>query len=144
MVTQTNADGVFSINVNEGDVLQFTYTGFAPAQVTVGSANDISLSMKVEASRLDEVVVVGYGTQKRKEVTGAVSSVNARALNTHLLQTLQQLYRVIRPVFVYNNEPDNRVQHLPLPLEVVWILMVMERPYLLLTALLFLHYMVLM
>ena len=80
MVTQTNADGVFSINVNEGDVLQFTYTGYAPAQVTVGSANDISLSMKVEASRLDEVVVVGYGTQKRKEVTGAVSSVSARAL----------------------------------------------------------------
>ncbi|HRF25142.1 MAG TPA: hypothetical protein PLR98_13295, partial [Chitinophagaceae bacterium] len=70
----------FSINVNEGDVLQFSYTGFAHTQVTVGSANDISLSMKVEASRLDEVVVVGYGTQKRKEVTGAVSSVSARAL----------------------------------------------------------------
>jgi TonB-linked SusC/RagA family outer membrane protein len=76
--TQTNAGGEFSIQANEGDLLLFTYTGYVPQQWTVSGTGSVNLVMKPDASRLGEVVVIGYGTQKRKEVTGAVSTVNAR------------------------------------------------------------------
>jgi TonB-linked SusC/RagA family outer membrane protein len=76
--TQTNAGGEFSIQANEGDLLLFTYTGYIPQQWTVSGTGSVNLVMKPDASRLGEVVVIGYGTQKRKEVTGAVSTVNAR------------------------------------------------------------------
>lgn len=77
--TQTNTTGQFTIEAAESDVLIFTYTGYAQEQVTVGASAIVSLTMKTEASNLGEVVVIGYGTQKRKEVTGAVSTVNTRA-----------------------------------------------------------------
>lgn len=79
VAVQTSATGEYTVNANDGDVLLFSYSGYAPAQLTVSATTNTSITMKVVQSNLDEVVVVGYGTQKRKEVTGAVSSVNARA-----------------------------------------------------------------
>jgi len=77
--TQTNVNGEFSIEAAQKDVLVFSYAGFIEQEINVGTQSSLSLSLKSDASNLGEVVVVGYGTQKRKEVTGAVSSVNAKA-----------------------------------------------------------------
>ncbi|HPH37843.1 MAG TPA: TonB-dependent receptor plug domain-containing protein, partial [Sediminibacterium sp.] len=76
--TQTNASGVFTIDVAEGKSLVFTMIGFAPREVLVGSSAIVDLTLATVVSELEDVVVTGYGSQKRKELTGAVVSVNPK------------------------------------------------------------------
>ncbi len=75
----TDLDGNYSIEAKEGDVLKFSYTGFADQEMTVGTARTISVTME-EGTILDEVVVVAYGVQKKVTVTGAVSSLKGKEL----------------------------------------------------------------
>jgi len=74
--TQTDAAGAFSIDASQGDVLVFSYAGYASQEEKVGSSSTVNLSLKQGTAKMDEVVVVGYGTQTRKTLTGAVSTVN--------------------------------------------------------------------
>lgn len=78
--TQTNSSGEFSIDASQGDVLVFSFTGFTSQEITVGSSSTVSLSMKTDATRLGEVVVVGYGTQSRRTVTGSIGKLNTEVL----------------------------------------------------------------
>jgi TonB-linked SusC/RagA family outer membrane protein len=80
--TQTNTSGEFSIDASQGDVLVFSFTGYSPQEVTVGTLSFISLSMKTDASNLGEVVVVGYGTVKRSKLTSSVSKLDKKFLET--------------------------------------------------------------
>lgn len=73
--TVTDIDGSYSINVDEGAVLIFSYTGFEPQEIVVGSASTYDVAMKTDAQLLDEVVVVGYGTRKKSHNTGAIAQV---------------------------------------------------------------------
>jgi len=77
--TQTTSNGDFSITASKGDVLVFSFIGYTSQEVKLGTANNLVIEMKISTSKLDEVVVIGYGTQKRKELTGAVSTVNSLA-----------------------------------------------------------------
>lgn len=77
--TQTNANGKFSIKAAPGSVLVFSYTGFAQKEVNVTASSFINLSMEASTARMDEVVVVGYGTQSRRTLTGSVATVNSAA-----------------------------------------------------------------
>ncbi|MCB0486275.1 MAG: SusC/RagA family TonB-linked outer membrane protein, partial [Flavobacteriaceae bacterium] len=72
--TETDFDGKYAIQVKTGDVLVFSYVGMLTQQVTVGTSNVINVVMQND-NVLDEVVVIGYGTQKKSEVTGAISQV---------------------------------------------------------------------
>lgn len=74
--TQTNANGEFSIDATQNDVLMISSIGFIPQEIRVGSNTSLSLAMKTYASKLGEVVVVGYGTQRRKEFVGSSTTVN--------------------------------------------------------------------
>ncbi len=74
--TQTDFDGKYSINAKMGDILSFTYVGLKTKDVTVGASNTINVTMMEDAAILDEIVVVGYGVQKKSEVTGAISSIS--------------------------------------------------------------------
>jgi TonB-linked SusC/RagA family outer membrane protein len=77
--TSTGNDGSFSLNVPENSVLVFTSVGFIRQEVAVTGANSsLSVRLAEDAQALTEVVVVGYGTQERQSVTGAVSSVSGR------------------------------------------------------------------
>lgn len=78
--TQTDFDGKYSINAKAGDVLSFTYVGLKAQEITVGAANTVNVTLMEDASVLDEVIVVGYGVQKKSEVTGAISSVSGADL----------------------------------------------------------------
>ncbi len=69
--TLTDVDGKFSINAKVGDVLEVSYVGLKSTEHTVASATDITIQMLADQSILDEIVVVGYGVQKKKLVTGA-------------------------------------------------------------------------
>lgn len=74
--TITNVDGHYLINASSKDVLNFSYVGMLPQEVKVAGRSRIDVTMKDDVASLDEVVVVGYGTQKRASITGAVSTVS--------------------------------------------------------------------
>ena len=73
-------DGNFSINADANSVLVFSYLGFLTTEVNVGDKSTISVVMQEDISRLDEVVIIGYGTAKRREVTGAISSISSETI----------------------------------------------------------------
>jgi TonB-linked SusC/RagA family outer membrane protein len=74
--TSTDADGNFTINVASGSsVLVFTFIGYVSQEVPVGSQNVVSVHLVSDTQTLTEVVVVGYGTQEKKDVTGSISAV---------------------------------------------------------------------
>ncbi|MBJ6369757.1 TonB-dependent receptor [Snuella sedimenti] len=80
--TVTDIDGNYNINVNSSsDVLVFSYLGFMSQEIAVGNQKTINITMIEDVATLEEVVVVGYGTQKKKEVTSAVVSVDSEELN---------------------------------------------------------------
>lgn len=91
--TITDSNGVFSINVPNNATLIVTYIGYNPQEVAVNSRSSISVKLVPSSQNLNDVVVVGYGTQKRADVTGSVSSVNLEAMknspNTNMAQLLQ-------------------------------------------------------
>ncbi|WP_132054448.1 SusC/RagA family TonB-linked outer membrane protein [Pseudocnuella soli] len=72
----TNATGQFTISAAKGQVLQVSYVGFQPLDFTVGDDDNIGLVLQQQQGQLGEVVVVGYGTQKKANLTGAVSTVD--------------------------------------------------------------------
>lgn len=79
--TITDIDGNFELNLPEGyNTIEVSYTGYAAQTIEVGASNVLNLSLS-PGSVLDEVVVVGYGTQKAKEVTSAVASIKAEDFN---------------------------------------------------------------
>ncbi|GHT62836.1 SusC/RagA family TonB-linked outer membrane protein [Bacteroidia bacterium] len=71
----TDIDGKFTLNIPQNATLVISYIGYNTQEVAVGSRNDLSISLVESAFGLDEVVVVGYGTQKKRDLTGAVSSI---------------------------------------------------------------------
>ncbi|MDR2652457.1 MAG: SusC/RagA family TonB-linked outer membrane protein, partial [Prevotellaceae bacterium] len=73
----SNADGNFSITVAAGDVLVFYFMGYATQEIVVSDQSQIDVFMVEEINKLDDLVVIGYGTTTKKEVTGSVSSINS-------------------------------------------------------------------
>lgn len=90
--TQTDFDGNYSIDVSSSDaVLVFSFVGMNPVAQVVGAKNDIDVVMEQNAATLDEVVVVGYGTQRKEEVTSAVTSVGEEEFNKGNITDVAQL-----------------------------------------------------
>lgn len=86
--TQTNVDGKFSIAASGNSTLVFSFVGFEKKEVQ--AANSLKVSLKPGNNQLSEVVVVGYGTQERKNVTGAVSSIKGSALTDQPVASFDQ------------------------------------------------------
>lgn len=86
----TNFDGNYTINATPQDILVFSYIGYKTLVVTVGSKMVIDLIMEEDASKLDEVVVVGYGTTKRSDLTGALTSVSSKDFDKQPLSDVSQ------------------------------------------------------
>ena len=76
----TDAKGTFAIQSNAQGVLLFSTVGYASQEIKVGSRSEINVALLSEANSLDEVVVIGYGTQKKASLTGAVASVTSKEL----------------------------------------------------------------
>jgi TonB-linked SusC/RagA family outer membrane protein len=91
--TSTDADGRFDITVRENTVLQISYMGYISQEIKVGDQTSIRVFLKEDTQMLEEVVVVGYGTQKKVNLTGAVASVKGETLEnravTNITQALQ-------------------------------------------------------
>lgn len=78
--TFTDIDGKFSISVKPGDILVFSFVGYETQDIKINSQTSLTVRMKAKLSELDEVVVVGYGIQKKVSVVGAISTVKADEL----------------------------------------------------------------
>lgn len=74
--TQTDANGKFSIQASKGQVLEISSIGFQSAQVKVGESNTVNVVLQTANKSMEDIVIVGYGTQKREDLTGAVSTVD--------------------------------------------------------------------
>ena len=77
----TTATGKFTLNVPENATLTVSSVGYETKEVKVGTSTTITIELKVAASDLNEVVVVGYGTQKKANLTGAVSQVSSEGVD---------------------------------------------------------------
>ncbi|MFC7526334.1 SusC/RagA family TonB-linked outer membrane protein [Parapedobacter sp. GCM10030251] len=77
--TSTDNDGVFTIPASPGDILLVSFIGYVPQEITVGNATTVSVTLQPSANDLDEVVVVGYTSQRRTDISGAVGSVDMAA-----------------------------------------------------------------
>ncbi|MDA9886180.1 TonB-dependent receptor [Flavobacteriaceae bacterium] len=78
--TTTDFDGNFTISANKGDLLIVSYIGFDTQQITIGDETSISIQLAEGQNKLNEIVVTGYGTQIKKEVTGAVAVIGAESI----------------------------------------------------------------
>ena len=86
--TVTDIDGNFSVNAAPGSLLTFSYTGFKPQ--TVKAQEGMQVVLQSNVNDLNEVVVVGYGTQKKANLTGAVASVNGSVLENRPISNIGQ------------------------------------------------------
>src|SRR3954463_1986891 len=80
--TVTDSDGKFTINAEASDVLLFSFIGFETQERQVGSSRELSITLQESIASLQEVVVVGYGTQKKVNLTGAVATVDTKLLQS--------------------------------------------------------------
>src|SRR5690606_35848284 len=76
--TATDLDGNYSLTVPEGSTLVFSFIGFTSQSIVVGNQTEINVTMVEDVASLDEVVVVGYGSVRRENLTSSVSSLNER------------------------------------------------------------------
>jgi TonB-linked SusC/RagA family outer membrane protein len=102
VVTDTN--GEFSIDVNTGDILIISFIGFLKQELTVGNENALTIQMQEDVAGLNETVVVGYGTQKKINVTGAVSSISGSDYESRPVRNISTALQGLMPgVTVVNN-----------------------------------------
>ncbi|MEJ5053171.1 SusC/RagA family TonB-linked outer membrane protein [Sphingobacterium sp. MYb382] len=80
--TSTTTDGKFEILAKTNASLVFTYVGFVSRRVVITGTNDLKVELQADNTNLDEVVVVGYGTAKKKDLIGAVSTIDSKILST--------------------------------------------------------------
>ncbi|MFA9192321.1 TonB-dependent receptor [Flavobacterium sp. FZUC8N2.13] len=76
----TDMDGKFRVEAKPGDVIVFSYLGFRTLEVSYKGGATLDVSLKEDSAQLDEVVVVGYGTVKKNDLTGSVSTVSAKQI----------------------------------------------------------------
>jgi TonB-dependent starch-binding outer membrane protein SusC len=91
MGTVTDVNGEYSLRAAEDAVLVFSFVGFVTQEVSVNGRSSINVSLDQTASELEEVVVVGYGTQQKKDITGAVGSVKSEEFNKGIINSPGQL-----------------------------------------------------
>lgn len=90
--TATDFDGRFKLsNVKKGDKIVFSYIGFKDYSIVFDAQSEIAVSLEEDSSELEEVVVIGYGSVKKKDATGAVTNVTAEQFNKGPLVSADQL-----------------------------------------------------
>ncbi len=91
--TVTDIDGKFEIQASAGAVLVFSYIGYRSSEYTLGEETSVTILLEQDAAQLDEVVVIGYGSQKKKDLTGSVATISMDRLNekpnNNFVQALQ-------------------------------------------------------
>ncbi|MDR2148036.1 MAG: TonB-dependent receptor [Tannerella sp.] len=101
----TDVGGNFSLNVGENAVLRISYLGYITQEVAVGNQTQINVTLNEDTQSLDEVVVVGYGTQKKVNLTGAIATVGSREFeNRPITNAADALQGKVANLNVYNSD----------------------------------------
>ena len=105
--TVTDIDGEYSLEVPSSEsVLVFSFVGYLSQEVTVGNQNSINISLAEDQAQLDEVVVIGYGTQKKSDLTGAVARVDGESIqNKSYTQVTEMLSGQVAGIYA-NQSPS--------------------------------------
>ena len=100
----SDIDGNFTLSVRSGDVLVISYLGYQTQEITVGRKTNFNIILKDDAKSLDEVVVVGFGTQKKVNLTGAVSMVDAKVMEDRpVINAVQALQGAVPGLQITSN-----------------------------------------
>jgi TonB-linked SusC/RagA family outer membrane protein len=91
--TTTDADGRFTLNVAANPILQVTYIGYVSQEIAVGNQTNLQITLAEDSQALEEVVVVGYGTVSKKDLTGSVSSIDNRLIAKQATANVSQALR---------------------------------------------------
>lgn len=89
--TVTDAEGNYSLTVKENAVLVFSFVGYTSQEVPVSGQTQLDITLQTDLQTLNEVVIIGYGEQERKDVTGSVTAITARDFNKGVLTSPQDL-----------------------------------------------------
>ncbi|RZK46553.1 MAG: SusC/RagA family TonB-linked outer membrane protein, partial [Pedobacter sp.] len=113
--TNTGTDGTYSLSFQRkgNEILMFTAVGYQPKEIPAGAGNEFNIELSAENKVLDNVVVIGYGSQKRKDITGAISSISEKSLReVPVTNAPQMLQGRAAGVYVVNqgNKPGAGVQ----------------------------------
>lgn len=91
--TSTDFDGNYSLKVNTGEIVEFSSLGFKTTSVTISNQTTVNISLVADIETLGEIVVIGYGTQKKADLTGAITTIKAedveRTPTSNVMQSLQ-------------------------------------------------------
>jgi TonB-dependent starch-binding outer membrane protein SusC len=88
--TSTNEKGVFVITADVGETLSFTMVGYKESAIKVGDETNITIRLISETSNMNEVIIVGYGTQRRSSLTGAIASLNNKTITELPVASVEQ------------------------------------------------------
>lgn len=80
--TITNIDGLFSISVPKGSIVSISYVGYTSQEVVIQNTNKLQIQLISNSEALDEIVVVGYGTARKRDLTGSIVSISGESLKT--------------------------------------------------------------
>jgi len=89
--TVSDADGNFSVNVDNNATLVFSFVGYASQEVQVGNQTSLTINLAADVTALSEVVVIGYGEVSKRDATGAVASVKSTEFNSGVIASPEQL-----------------------------------------------------
>lgn len=106
----TDMDGKYSLSAAAGETLVFTYIGFKTKEQKIGNTNSYNVTLESENATLDEVVVVGYGTKKKKDLTGSIVSVGAEEIASRpVVNAVQAMQGKAAGVDISSNERPGTV-----------------------------------
>lgn len=89
--TTTDIDGLYTLNVQRGDVLNFSFIGYKPQSITITDRTTIDVALSEDLQELQEVVVIGYGQVRKNDATGSVVSITANDFNPGVMSSPQDL-----------------------------------------------------
>lgn len=95
--TVSDVDGKFSISVADDDILVFSFIGYASQEIAVSASSTINVTLSEDTQNLDEIVVVGFGEQKKANLTGAVATIDSKALESRPVQNVGQMLQGVIP-----------------------------------------------
>lgn len=105
--TTTNIDGEFSLSAAENEILQFSYIGFVTQEIPVGNQSLVNVIMQPDAEQLEEIVVVGYGSVNKRDLTGSVAQIDATKISNQSPNSVTDILRANVPGLNvgFNNSP---------------------------------------
>lgn len=101
--TITDTDGMFSLDIPNNAILSISYIGYIPQEIKIGNQNTVKISLKEDTQAIEEVVVVGFGTQKKINLTGSIGTVKTdEVLKSRPVTNVQELLAGTVPGLVIN------------------------------------------